>query len=182
MLRDKHHRIFGNLPISERTALERSAGPTFAWQAISTRYTDKSELLDSPGAITSYEDMLLLGYTKVNSRIKLPVEEDIRASYLLLEKKSLLGLTTVQIADYAAMSSLIETSNDSRSKSHQSSILSLFNDRKEKPAPPDSVSEWDLILLHSLYSSSGDVRARLQRSEIQQRFVKEVAAVQTQGK
>lgn len=183
MLRKKHHRIFGNLPIPKREMLAESTGPTFAWQVTATIPAGGGDIIASYGANQS-DTTVLPGGTRSTmiSRLRLPYEAAIAASYLLLEKKSLVGLTTVQIADYAAMSSLIETSDVSRRDSNPSSILSLFNDRKEKSDLPERVNDWDLILLHAVYASTGNVWARMQRSEIQQRFVNEITVAQTQGK
>lgn len=188
MLRKKHHRIFGALPIYKRKQLAESQGPVFGWKAIMTIAANGSSI-HSPGGGSSLaggaggglsEDRFSASRSNVISRIKQPVQEDMLASYLLIEKKALAGLTTLQIADYAAVHSLMETKGDPDQEAAFFSILSLFKNRMAGLGLPDSISEWDLILLSTLYSTPSDVRARMQRSAMQQKFIKEVEAAQTQ--
>ena len=187
MLRKKHHRIFGALPIYKRKQLAESAGPVFGWKAIMTISADGASthapnsgtaLAEDAGSGLS-EDRWSASRSNVKSLIKQPMKEDMRASYLLIEQKALAGMTTVQIADYAAVHSLMETHGDPDQEAAFFSILSLFKNKTAGRDLPDSISEWDLILLSTLYDSPSDVRARLQRSIMQQKFVKEVEAAQT---
>jgi hypothetical protein len=188
MLRKKHHRIFGALPIYKRDQLAESRGPVFSWKAIWTVSANGTSIHTSDGGSSLAsgtsgglsDDRFAASRTHVNSLIKQPVQEDMRASYLLLEKKALAGLTTLQIADYAAMHSLMETRADPDQDAAFFSILSLFKNKQAGRDIPDSISEWDLILLSALYSTPSDVRARMQRSAMQQKFIKEVEAAQDQ--
>jgi len=93
---------------------------------------------------------------------------------LLLEEKALIGMTTVQIADFAAMYNLIEADSSVKTNAAPNSILTLFNDQISPEDRPASISEWDIIMLSALYHSPLNVAAPLQRSAMQQRIVREI--------
>lgn len=183
MLRKEHHKIFGSLSIPKRKQLAVSAGPVFGWKAISTSAENGTSMhvKDDALALVGYADRGVFADPFAaqrpsynGSRIKLPTKEHMRASYLLLEKKALVGLTTVQIADYSAMQSLMDISANQDEISNFDSILSLFKDRESGLNLADMISEWDLALLSALYSTPSDIRANMQRSAMQQKIAKEL--------
>ncbi len=176
-LRKKHHRIFGTLQPSERNRIANAPGPVFRWQLRSEVNSadgaappliGPNDAVDVGALASILNDSIPLNTRVEPSRIISPTKQQVTASYLLLEEEALLGLTTTQIADYAAMSLMLEVSNNQNIELNIPSILSLFDDQKAGRELPESVSEWDLVLLHGWYSIPLDRSAALQRAALLQ--------------
>ncbi|WP_138104563.1 hypothetical protein [Parasphingorhabdus sp.] len=175
MLRKKKSRVFGGLSHPERARIANSGGPAYAWKRIQTGSAETSALQNSDetqklGPVTEVPIM----NSNVKSNVKRTVQQSMTHSFLLLEKDALVDMTTVQIADYAAMRSYIDTRDSGNQTIPRYSILSLFDDVGANEAAPLSVSEMDLVLLSSLYNSPSDVSAKIQSSAMLQRFEKEL--------
>jgi hypothetical protein len=89
------------------------------------------------------------------SRVVLPIRRDITASVVLIDRSAIVGLTSRQIADYAAMRSLAMLNPDGALSG--TSILTLFAPAN---APvPEGMTPFDRGYLKALYTGSGDQRA-----------------------
>ncbi len=186
-LRNKHHRIFGQLPIYRRAQLEDAPGPVFGWKSIvshaakgrgSRIVEDGSSFVGTGHAVgsaaTPNANEIATARVDTGSLIKKPVQQIIQRAFLLLEDKALIGMTTVQIADFAAMFNFVDANKSVDEQMAPGSILTLFNPTLDEKGRPDSIGEWDLIMLSALYHSPLNVSAPLQRSAMQQRIVKEI--------
>ncbi len=186
-LRKKHHRIFSALPVYRRRQLADLTGPLFGWKSIvphsaegrgsrivsdGLSFTGIGQSLGSASSAINGEINFLR--TNTQSLITKPVQQITQSAFLLLEEKELVGMTTIQIADFAAMYNLMETKGVVDAAVASDSILTLFDPEIEPDARPQSIGEWDLIMLSALYHSPLNVSAPLQRSAIQQRIVKEI--------
>ncbi len=177
-LRRKHRGVFGTLKPSERNRIQNAPGPVFRWQIRENNSSkngvrpirdDANRAVDVEGILASVLNDNVQVLTGVEpSRVITATTKSVTASYLLLEEEALLGLTTTQIADYAALSLMLEVSNNQNAELGIPSILSLFDDQKAGRELPESVSEWDLVLLHGWYSIPLDRSAALQRSALLQ--------------
>lgn len=181
MLRKKRSRIFGAMPHYEKAQIANSGGPAYAWKRIQAGSADTGALQNSDDTDTLPSDNMAktdvpVMYSNVKSRIKRPTKQVMTHSFLLLEKDALVDLTTVQIADYAAMRSYIDTKQGQASKAPAYSIMALFDSAQPDGKRPVSASEVDLVLLSSLYHSPADVSASMQSSAMLHRVEKELIA------
>ncbi len=180
-LRKKKSRLFGAMPHYERERIANSGGPAYAWKRIQAGSADTGALQNSdntdtlPVDETAKTDVPVM-HSNVKSRIKRPTKQVMTHSFLLLEKDALVDLTTVQIADYAAMRSYIDTREGQASKAPAYSIMALFDSAQPDGKRPVSASEMDLALLSSLYHSPADVSASMQSSAMLHRVEKELTA------
>lgn len=181
MLRKKKSRVFGGLSHPERARIAASGGPAYSWKRIQAGSAETSALQNSdetrilPVDSISKSEVPMMN-SNVKSRIKRTVQQSMTHSFLLLEKDALVDLTTVQIADYAAMRSYIDTRDSGDQTAPRYSILALFDDADANETVPVSVSEMDLVLLSTLYNSPSDVSASMQSSAMLNRFERELTA------
>ncbi len=180
-LRKKRSRVFGSMAPHQRARIANSGGPSYAWKRIQTGSAETGALQNSDETdILPTDDQAKTEVATMNSnvksRIKRTTEQNMTHSFLLIEKDALVDLTTVQIADYAAMRSYIDTREDQASKAPAYSILALFDPVQSDSKRPASASEMDLVLLSSLYNSPADVSASMQSSAMLHRVEKELTA------
>lgn len=181
MLRKKKSRLFGGMSHYERQQVANSGGPVYSWKRIQTGSAESGALQNSDEVSIVPSDQgettqVPIMYSNVKSNIKWTTQKSMTHSFLLIEKDALVGLTTIQIADYAAMSSFINTKKRHPSSIPSYSILSLFNSAKPDRKVPASISEMDLVLLSSLYSSPADVSASMQSAAMLHSIEKELTS------
>lgn len=181
MLRKKRSRLFGDMPHHARERIANSGGPTYAWKRIQAGSAETGALQNSDETTPLPTDgpknvEVPIMNSNVKSLIKRTITKNMTHSFLLIEKDALVDLTTIQIADYAAMRSYIDTKNSQSSQAPRYSILALFDSPEANEKIPSSVSEMDLVLLSSLYNSSADVSASMQSSAMLQRIEKELTS------
>ncbi len=178
MLRKKRSRLFGGLSHYERRQVANLGGPTYSWKRKQIRSADTGALQNSDEADTVPGSLAVVPimYTTIKSNIQWTTEHSVTHSFLLIEKDALVGLTTIQIADYAAMRSFIDTEKRNSSSPPRFSILSLFDPLKAGEEAPTSVSEMDLVLLSSLYNSPSDRSAAMQSATMLHRIEKELTS------
>jgi len=92
----------------------------------------------------------------------------------LMEARALKGVTTRQLADYAAMRTFAATGATVGALPAKS-ILTLFDDGAAPGEAPASVTWWDFAFLKSLYASSGALTASSQRGEMNRIVAKELS-------
>lgn len=88
--------------------------------------------------------------THVKSKIKRSYSEGIIYSYLLIEIDALNGVSASQLADYAALMSMIDMDFDRKTVFPGGSMLSLFSDHTDNSLRPTSLSGGDFLLLRGL--------------------------------
>lgn len=178
LLRRKKARLFSSLTHRKRDKVEQGGGPVYIWKATETMASDSRKsakgssitLLaggNGPGLGAALGGASGTGQrTHVKSKIKRSTMEGIVYSYMLIESKSLKGISAAQLADYATMMSLIDIDFNEETKVPAGSMLSLFSDFEDKSLRPQSLSGGDLLLLRGLYKVAPNVKAPLQRSAI----------------
>jgi hypothetical protein len=138
-------------------------GPATAWHV--------QGLLDSNGmtAAKAVVDGIPRDHYEVSSmdasRLLPPSVPQFAAGVVVVEVKALAGITTTQLADYAAMRIYARTDPDRLGASSATTILKLL-DTPMGAAVPITLTSWDLAFLKALYSSSSRQFANRQRSEI----------------
>lgn len=168
-LRKKQHRVFSTMTHRERDKLVESGGPVYSWKATQQMASDsihpaRAGTIDMKSEGTG--PISVRGQrTHVKSLIKKPEFAGIVYSYLLIENKALSGVSLNQLADYAAVVSLIDINvNFETAPPPPGSILSLFSETQTDQTPPQSISEGDLLMVRGLYKVAPNVKAPLQRS------------------
>ena len=155
--------------------LAEEAGPTASWQILDRLGADGMPLSmvrmapDAP-------PVRLVRSIGSPSRIQQQTKVKFLATIIVVEARALKGVTTRQLADYAAMRTFAATGAADGPMPAQS-ILSLFDGRAGPDEAPASVTWWDFAFLKSLYASSGALTAAGQRGEMNRIVAKELAKV-----
>ena len=126
--------------------------------------------LDADGAEVKRDQVTgqqVVERTDTASRLTTASRPHFIASILVVDLDSLAGLTTTQLADYAAMRAFARTDPRRLGKSEAPTILAAI-DAPMNSAVPLTLTEWDLAFLKSLYASGTNRRASLQRDEMKQ--------------
>ena len=153
-----------------RKRLATSAAPVAAWQ-VSDVIGPGGEPLRVDG-----DGFPRLFTTIPPSRLRSGTRSRILGAIVVVEQRGLVQVTTRQLADFALVRALapIQPKNG---RPPDSSILSLFNPGLRPEDAPQSLTWWDLALLKALASTRSDVLADIQRHEIRDRIVEEMAKV-----
>ena len=103
------------------------------------------------------------------------------AGILVVERSSLAGLTTTQLADYASMRIYGRTDPGRLANSAAPSILTIL-DRPMGSTIPITLTQWDLTFLTSLYASEALQFATQQRVSISRQFQRDLEKSQTESR
>jgi len=154
----KHHYMFGNRSPAEVRRIFAEPGPATAWQI--------QEMVNGDGRpIFNEADMPINRSTRTPSRITPPARPAFKAAVVVVESKALEGLSTTQLADYAAMRALARIDPARIDASAPSTILRVLDAAADSEVPV-TLTQWDFSFLKGLYSSPGNLYAPSQRSEI----------------
>lgn len=168
-LRKKRRGMFAALSHYERDKLMNGDGPVYSWKAIGKLSTGsgadaKGGRISIPAGVGSLGPISVGGQrSHVKSKLVQSTFEGISHAYVLIENAQLRGITPNQLADYAAMVSLIDIKPDSNVTSLPDSILTLF-DGEDDGIRPVSIAQEDLFLLTALYKAPRSLKATGQRS------------------
>jgi hypothetical protein len=166
-LSKKHAYYFGGLSAREVRRLANEPGPAAAWQVagalLSADGVEMEQRSDAPA---------LNRTTRVGSRMTAGARPQFAAAAVVVEMNALDGLTTVQLADYAAMRAFSQ-SDPSRLAGSAPTILKVL-DAPMGTEVPITMTPWDLAFLRSLYAAPKNVSAAAQRSQIGRQLKKEL--------
>lgn len=140
----KSPHLFDTLRPADRRALMEAQGPVRAWNLTATFTRDnmpmgRPEGLVQPPAVTMWS---------AHSKIYTPTRQDIVASFVLIDRAAVRGMTLVQLADYATMRGLARTRPPER-PGEPGSVLSLFEAGPD--AAPAGLTAFDSAYLAALY-------------------------------
>lgn len=107
--------------------------------------------------------------TRRGSRITAPGRLHFSAAVVVVEADALDGLTTTQLADYAAMRAFAKTDPARLPPSPPPTILTVL-DVPMGGAVPITLTEWDLGFLRGLYDSQANLYGAAQRSQIRRKL------------
>jgi hypothetical protein len=163
LARERRH-SFGSMSGAEIGRLARSPGPAAAWQL--------SGPVDADGVpLPSAGEVYVNRTTLPSSRLRSASPQAFDASALVVESAALVGLTTTQVADYAAMRLFAKLDPARLPAASPPTILTAL----EAPmgsAVPITLTDWDVGLLRGLYASSTDLDANGQQSQIVRRVTR----------
>lgn len=132
--------------------LERDPAPTAAWTI--------DELRSADGGPLDYSSEVAVNRTtRTPSRITPGARRYLTAAALVIQADALRGLTTTQIADYAAMRTFVRTDLSSAQGATSGTILGLLDTPIGQPAPV-TLTERDLALLKSVYGRNPNSKPR----------------------
>jgi hypothetical protein len=151
---------FGELSGREIERLAQSPGPTALWHLNGMVDADGRQF-DPPS-----NSVAVLRTTRAGSRLTDQVHSEFIGSALVIESAALEGLTTIQLADYAAMRTFTGADPARLPNRNLPTILTLL-DTPMGSAAPVTLTDWDLAFLGSLYTSDPNIHAPGQRGEIQ---------------
>lgn len=138
--------------------IEKVEGPAVAWH-VSGQVTRDGVHLSRGASIRSVRTTL------ASSRLQAIARPVFLMSIVIIERRGVEGLTTTQIADYAAMRAYTDGSPTRIKKTGVPTILTVL-DAPMGSETPLSMTKWDLDFLRGLYDSPADAPASLQRGSI----------------
>jgi hypothetical protein len=169
MRRNKESYLYG-LGSERVKQIENAPGPVAAWQITDVVGADGLPLrVDGEGFPRLFT-------TVPPSRIVENTRKRILAGIVVLEQRGLVNVTTRQLADYALVRLLAPIETNDRIPP-VSSVLSLFNDGVRPEDAPQSLTWWDFAYLKALSTTPSDIVGDLQRHEIRDKMVSEMARV-----
>lgn len=156
---------------SERVGkLANSPAPAAAWQITDVIGADGMPLR------TDGDGFPRLFTTIPPSRVVETTRKRIIGGVVLLEQRGLVNVTTRQLADYALVR-LLAPMETKEKTAPDSSVLSLFNSGVRPEDAPQSLTWWDLAFLKALFDTRSDVVSDVQRHEIRDKMLEEMAKV-----
>ena len=157
-LRKKYPWLFLNAR-GEATALDKQEGPVTVWHANRMVDADGVPLeSDGTGTVVSHT-------TTTGSRIRSAARPVFVFSVVVIERKGVDGLSTTQIADYAAMRSYTDADPAKAGKTGAPTILTVL-DAPMGSETPLSMTAWDLSFMRGLYAMPEDLYGNQQRGSI----------------
>ena len=159
---------FGGQTSTQVRRLMKAPGRSVAWQlqgkvnARGVAMTDDSSL-----------GVPINRTTEDASRITAAARPVFEAAAVVVEQAALAGLTTVQLADYAAMRLFAQTAPERLADSTAPTIATII-DAPPGSAVPLTLTEWDLSFLRGLYSTPKNLLAGAQRAHMGREIAKKV--------
>lgn len=168
-LRRLRPQYFDELSRAEMRALTDTTEPAVAWHM-------RGAPVDADGREMSYDSgagFYVNRTTRPGGRIAFASRPQFAAAIVVIESGALEGLTTIQIADYAAMRTLIRTDPTRLDKSAAPTILRVLGAPMGSEVPL-TLTEWDLGVLRGFYAANPNLTAAAQRSAIRKGLKKDV--------
>ena len=169
MQRKKEAYLYG-IGDGARKRLATSAGPVAAWQIGDVIGPDGEPLrVDGDGFPRLFT-------TIPPSRLRSGTRSRILGAIVVVEQRGLVRVTTRQLADFALVRALAPIP-PKNSRPPDTSVLSLFNAGVRPEDAPQSLTWWDLALLKALAATRSDALADIQRHEIRDHILEEMAKI-----
>jgi hypothetical protein len=185
-LQTRRPELFETMSIAEREGLIHSNHPAAAWHlrdwrglsgdslragSIENQRAARFERLDAPRRRRRpFNENRLVMIDIPGTRIRMPAEPTFASAVVLLELEALDGVTTTQIADYAALRAFARTDPERVTGLGVPTVLTLFHDRASGRTAELRLTSWDLNFLRVLYETSNALRGGRQRAIMERRF------------
>lgn len=145
-LADRHPRMLEIVTEEERNELLAETAPVRVWNVVETKWAN--------GAPLSYRHgKPELPAVRGSRGMFLPTRKDIDFALIVYDREAVLGMTVLQLADYATMRGLSHT-RPARGDQSMTTILALFDEQSDlEPAErePAELTSFDLGYLRSVY-------------------------------
>ena len=152
---------FEGLSSRDVRELAYSGEPAVAWQ-VKSRLSADGDLLEKPAGTDTYR----VEGTFNPSRIRTSTMPTFVASLVVIDIHAAAGLTTTELADYAAMRAFAAADPSRVLRTGVPTILGVLGQPDNAPLPI-TLTYWDLGLLKALYSTDNAYYARYQRGEME---------------
>lgn len=172
LLRSKHPVLFRDYD-RRPVQIVKEDGPVTAWHV--RQKLDRSGNTLEPGL----DGKTHIYFDGASPRVLAVYRPVAMGAMILMEQKGLIGLTTTQIADYAAMRALTTIYPERLSRSNAPTILHVMSSKIGDDTPP-SLTQWDLAFLKSAYAVPPYAYSSSQRSRIRRAIKKELSATASQ--
>jgi hypothetical protein len=172
----KYDYYFGDLSLKQMRRLVHQPGPATAWQL-------EGPPLDADGVELGQGGEAEYSVNRTNrmpSRVTEAARPQFQAAAVVVEARSLAGLTTIQLADYAAMRAFAHTDPARLPAGSPPTILKIL-DAPMGSEVPVTLTAWDISFLKALYASSANLHAASQRAEMRRRMAKDLQRAQERG-
>jgi hypothetical protein len=157
-LRKKFPNYFAGVAKSEVRRLLDTPGPAVAWQLPGVPLSDAGVASDPVnGAVVTSPFQA--------TRLAPPVRLPFSAAVVVIENGAVNGLTTVQLADYAAMRAYADADPARLEGTAAPTILTMFDPARSERIPA-TLTRWDIGFLRGLYRGDQAVYAGYQRNTI----------------
>lgn len=153
-----HGYMFGDRTPTQVRKILAQPGPATAWQIQTMANADGRVILNEG-------DMPINRTTRNPSRITAAARPAFMAAVVVVEGKALEGLSTTQLADYAAMRALARIEPARIDAGAPATILRILDAAPDSEVPV-TLTQWDFSFLKGLYSSPNNLYAPSQRTEI----------------
>jgi hypothetical protein len=158
----KHHgEYFGDMPTRKIHAMERDPSPAAAWQLRGPPISGDGRDLEYDTQMGAYVNRTI----ESPSRLTESARPQFDAAVVVVEVKALAGLTTTQLADYAAIRALTGADPAKLANAGAPTILHVL----EVPMggeTPITMTKWDLAFLKGFYDVRRNLHPNAQRSAI----------------
>lgn len=168
LLKSKHPVLFRDYD-GRPVEIVKEDGPATAWH-VRERLDRRGNTLEPSESGVTYVD-----FDGASPRVLALYRPVAMGSMILIEQKGLIGLTTTQIADYAAMRAFTTIYPHRLSRSNAPTILRVM-DSRIGDVTPLSLTQWDFAFLKSAYSVPPYSYSSSQRSRIRRAIDKELTA------
>jgi hypothetical protein len=176
-LERKYPYYFGEMPPRAIRRLAAAPGPAAAWQIDGPLVdADGVEMLRGPAG----SDYSVNRTVRNPSRISAGAHPQFQAAAVVVERRALDGLTTIQLADYAAMRAFARTDPARLPESAPATILKVLEAPMGSEVPL-SLTKWDLSFLKGLYAATDNLYANSQRSEIRRQIEEDLKKEEGKG-
>lgn len=157
----KQRPIYFKDPKGELWSPPKENGPAISWQLTQQMDPDGNPVSSDSQGVRYVQSAQ--GGSRINSMITVA----IAMSVVIIERKALVGLSTMQIADYALMRSLTDRPPADLNVAKRLSILGVI-DAPMGAETPASLTQWDFAYLKGRYASDPRSYGTRQSSVIRQ--------------
>lgn len=160
---------FGSMSRRELAELMRQPGPAAAWHLGGPTLNERGVEIFFDLNVGRYINRT----TDPGSRITMPARPQFDAAVVVVERQALSGLTTTQLADYAAMRAF-SGADPSRLANPKTPTILRILDAPMGSEVPVTMTHWDLGFLRGLYAGPRSLSTAAQRSEIRKKVMEEI--------
>jgi hypothetical protein len=149
--------------------------PVAAWQIEQTRGADGRQLQATRNSTeVGMDGVLVQRMFGSGTRVTPMARQEFAGAVVVIQADAIDGLTTVQLADYAAMRAFVRTDPSKLTESASNSILNVVT-TPMGAAVPLTLTSWDLSFLRAYYASRLNNFAANQRSEMRETMQRDLA-------
>jgi hypothetical protein len=112
-----------------------------------------------------------------STRIKPAARQEFSGAVVVVQADAIAGLTTTQLADYAAMRAFVRTDPAKLTASAANSILNVVTTPMGAPVPL-TITAWDMSFLKAYYASRLNNFAANQRSEMREKMSQDLGGAE----